>query len=97
MKTPNRHMLRWKIALQQYRGNMTIIHKPGLKHKNVDGLSRWCLPNNPDNPAWTPEEHDDFPILGINFCDLSQAFFEELRNSYSKNHNLIKLLDIFKE
>ncbi|MBW0515758.1 hypothetical protein O181_055473 [Austropuccinia psidii MF-1] len=27
MKTTNRHMLRWKIAIQEYRGNMTIVHK----------------------------------------------------------------------
>ncbi|MBW0577954.1 hypothetical protein O181_117669 [Austropuccinia psidii MF-1] len=27
MKTPNRHMLRWKIGIQVYRGNMTIVHK----------------------------------------------------------------------
>ncbi|MBW0553573.1 hypothetical protein O181_093288 [Austropuccinia psidii MF-1] len=26
MKTPNRHMLRWQIAIQEYRGNMTIAH-----------------------------------------------------------------------
>ncbi|MBW0579617.1 hypothetical protein O181_119332 [Austropuccinia psidii MF-1] len=26
MKTPNRHMLRWQIAIQEYRGNMTIVH-----------------------------------------------------------------------
>ncbi|MBW0569819.1 hypothetical protein O181_109534 [Austropuccinia psidii MF-1] len=26
MKTPNRHMLRWRIAIQEYRGNMTIVH-----------------------------------------------------------------------
>ncbi|MBW0556524.1 hypothetical protein O181_096239 [Austropuccinia psidii MF-1] len=25
MKTSNRHMLRWQIAIQEYRGNMTII------------------------------------------------------------------------
>ncbi|MBW0509597.1 hypothetical protein O181_049312 [Austropuccinia psidii MF-1] len=25
MKTTNRHMLRWKIAIQEYRGNITII------------------------------------------------------------------------
>ncbi|MBW0588031.1 hypothetical protein O181_127746 [Austropuccinia psidii MF-1] len=25
MKTTNRHMLRWKIAIQEYRGNMNII------------------------------------------------------------------------
>jgi hypothetical protein len=40
MSTPNRHMLRWQIAIQEYRGNMTIIHKAGTLHKNADGLSR---------------------------------------------------------
>ncbi|MBW0546913.1 hypothetical protein O181_086628 [Austropuccinia psidii MF-1] len=40
MKTPNRHMLRWQIAIQEYRGNMTIVHKDGNIHKNSDGLSR---------------------------------------------------------
>ncbi|MBW0479901.1 hypothetical protein O181_019616 [Austropuccinia psidii MF-1] len=27
MKTTNKHMLRWQIAIQEYRGNMTIIYK----------------------------------------------------------------------
>ncbi|MBW0585528.1 hypothetical protein O181_125243 [Austropuccinia psidii MF-1] len=42
-KTPNRHMLRWQIAIQEYRGNMTIVHKAGNIHKNSDGLSRWAI------------------------------------------------------
>ncbi|MBW0529881.1 hypothetical protein O181_069596 [Austropuccinia psidii MF-1] len=42
MKTPNRHMLRWQIAIQEYRGNMTIVHKSGNSHKNADGL--WQIP-----------------------------------------------------
>ncbi|MBW0556192.1 hypothetical protein O181_095907 [Austropuccinia psidii MF-1] len=41
MKTTNRHMLRWQIAIQEYRGNMTIFHEAGNIHKNADGLSRW--------------------------------------------------------
>jgi hypothetical protein len=44
---------------------MTIIHKAGKKHMNADGLSRWALPNTPDNPAYNPEDEDIFPILGI--------------------------------
>ncbi|MBW0564980.1 hypothetical protein O181_104695 [Austropuccinia psidii MF-1] len=56
MKTTNRHMLRWQIAIQEYRGNMTIVHKDGSIHKNADGLSRWPLPNNIDNPAYVPGE-----------------------------------------
>ncbi|MBW0534861.1 hypothetical protein O181_074576 [Austropuccinia psidii MF-1] len=54
MKTPNRHMLRWQIAIKEYRGNMTIVHKAGNIHKNSDGLIRWALPNSPDNPAYVP-------------------------------------------
>ncbi|MBW0565079.1 hypothetical protein O181_104794 [Austropuccinia psidii MF-1] len=52
MKDPNRHMLEWKIAIQEYRGNKTIVHKAGNIHKNADGLSRWELPNTSDNPAY---------------------------------------------
>ncbi|MBW0588795.1 hypothetical protein O181_128510 [Austropuccinia psidii MF-1] len=36
MNTPNRNMLRWQIALQEYRGNMNIVHKDGNIHKNED-------------------------------------------------------------
>ncbi|MBW0491993.1 hypothetical protein O181_031708 [Austropuccinia psidii MF-1] len=45
MKNPNRHMLRWEKAIQEYRGNMTIFHEVGSIHKNADGLSRWPLAN----------------------------------------------------
>ncbi|MBW0590796.1 hypothetical protein O181_130511 [Austropuccinia psidii MF-1] len=63
MKTPNRHMLRWQIAIQEYRGNMTIVHKAGNIHKNADGLSRWALANTPDNPAFVPlETEPQIPI-----------------------------------
>ncbi|MBW0564871.1 hypothetical protein O181_104586 [Austropuccinia psidii MF-1] len=34
MKTSNRHKLRWKIALQEYRSNMTIVHKDLNINKN---------------------------------------------------------------
>ncbi|MBW0484499.1 hypothetical protein O181_024214 [Austropuccinia psidii MF-1] len=37
MKTPNRHILRWKIAIQEHRGNMPIIYKEGKSHTNADG------------------------------------------------------------
>ncbi|MBW0474609.1 hypothetical protein O181_014324 [Austropuccinia psidii MF-1] len=54
METPNRHMLRWQIAIQEYRGNMTIVHKAGNIHKNADDFSGWELPNKSDNPAYFP-------------------------------------------
>ncbi|MBW0559522.1 hypothetical protein O181_099237 [Austropuccinia psidii MF-1] len=56
MKIPNRHMLRWQIAIQDYRDNRAIFHKYGNIHKNADGLSRWKLPNDIDNTAYVPEE-----------------------------------------
>ncbi|MBW0518717.1 hypothetical protein O181_058432 [Austropuccinia psidii MF-1] len=54
MRNPNIHMLRWQIAIQEYRGNMTRVNKAGDIHKNAEGLSRWALPNTPYNPASLP-------------------------------------------
>ncbi|MBW0532787.1 hypothetical protein O181_072502 [Austropuccinia psidii MF-1] len=36
IKKPNRHMIRWQIAIQEYRGNMTIDHKDRNVHKNSE-------------------------------------------------------------
>ncbi|MBW0515060.1 hypothetical protein O181_054775 [Austropuccinia psidii MF-1] len=78
MKTPNRHMLRWKIAIQEYRGNMTIVHKEGNIHKKDDVLSRWALANTPGNPAYVPlEAEPQIPIEGINITDIGTEFLEE--------------------
>ncbi|MBW0536217.1 hypothetical protein O181_075932 [Austropuccinia psidii MF-1] len=49
-------MFRWHIAIQEYRGNMTIVHKAGNIHKNSGGLSRWALADTLDNPAYVPLE-----------------------------------------
>ncbi|MBW0535544.1 hypothetical protein O181_075259 [Austropuccinia psidii MF-1] len=76
------HMLRWQIAIQEYRGNMTIVHKAGNIHKNADGLSRWALANTPDNSAYVPlEAEPQIPIEGINITDIWTEFFEEVRKS----------------
>ncbi|MBW0555998.1 hypothetical protein O181_095713 [Austropuccinia psidii MF-1] len=88
MKTPNRHMLRWQIAIQEYRGNMTIVHKAGNIHKNSDGLSRWALPNTPENPAYVPiGAEPQIQIEGINIADVGTEFFEEVRDSYKLDKN----------
>ncbi|MBW0502439.1 hypothetical protein O181_042154 [Austropuccinia psidii MF-1] len=88
MKTPNRHILRWQIAIQDYKGIMTIFNKDGNIHKNTDGLRRWPLQNNIDNPAYVPEEASpEIPLEGISITDLKSPFFGELRNSYTKDKN----------
>ncbi|MBW0488464.1 hypothetical protein O181_028179 [Austropuccinia psidii MF-1] len=63
MKTHNRHILRWKIAIQEYRDKMTIIFKEGKSYTNAYGLSRWPLDNVKSNPAYYPEVAAKIPIL----------------------------------
>ncbi|MBW0556757.1 hypothetical protein O181_096472 [Austropuccinia psidii MF-1] len=62
------HMLIWQIAIQEYRGNMNIVHKSGNIHQNSDGLSRWALANTPENPAWVPQE--EHHLEGICITDI---------------------------
>ncbi|MBW0525962.1 hypothetical protein O181_065677 [Austropuccinia psidii MF-1] len=97
MKTPNKHMLRWQIAIQEYRGKMTIVNKSGNIHNNSDGLSRWELPNIPENPASFPEHAEPpIPDEGFKITDVWTEFFEEVRESYKqgkKCHILTSLLD----
>ncbi|MBW0573876.1 hypothetical protein O181_113591 [Austropuccinia psidii MF-1] len=81
-------MVRWQIAIQEYRGYMKIFHKDGNIHKTADGLRRWQLPNSIDNPAYVREEA--FPqifIEGISVTDLNTTFFEEVRNGYTQDRN----------
>ncbi|MBW0579301.1 hypothetical protein O181_119016, partial [Austropuccinia psidii MF-1] len=98
MKRPNRHMLRSQIAIQEYRGNMTIVHKDGNINKKADGLSRWPLANNIDNPAYVPEEASpQIPIEGISVTDLNTTFFEEVRHSYTQDRNCSILCQLLKK
>ncbi|MBW0546250.1 hypothetical protein O181_085965 [Austropuccinia psidii MF-1] len=88
-------MLRWQIAIQEYRGNMTVVHKDGNICKNADGLSRWSLPNNIDNPSYVPEEASpQIPIEGISVTDLNTTLFEEVRNSYTQDRNCSTLCQL---
>ncbi|MBW0592625.1 hypothetical protein O181_132340 [Austropuccinia psidii MF-1] len=67
---------------------MTIVHKAGNIHKNPDGLSRWALPNTPDNPAYVPTgAQPQIPIEGIKITDVGTEFFEEVRESTRLNKN----------
>ncbi|MBW0518282.1 hypothetical protein O181_057997 [Austropuccinia psidii MF-1] len=78
MKTTNRHILRWKIAIQEYRGNMTIIYKEGKSYTNADGLSRWPLDNFKSNPDYDPEVSEKIPFHFMEI-DRSRNFrFSEL-------------------
>ncbi|MBW0535209.1 hypothetical protein O181_074924 [Austropuccinia psidii MF-1] len=81
-------MLRWQMSLHKYRGNMTIVNKARNIHKNSDGLSRWELPNTPDNPAYVPANSEpQVPIKAINIIDVGTEFFEEVIQSYKQDKN----------
>ncbi|MBW0517732.1 hypothetical protein O181_057447 [Austropuccinia psidii MF-1] len=98
MKTPNRYMLRWQIAIQEYRGNMTIVHKAGNIHKNADGLSRWALLNTPDNHAYVPTSAESqIPIEGINITDVRQNSLKKLGKATRKIRIVIFLLVYLKK
>ncbi|MBW0557875.1 hypothetical protein O181_097590 [Austropuccinia psidii MF-1] len=90
-------MLRWHIAIQEYRGNMNLVHKAGNIHKNSDGLSRWALTNTPENPAYVPTGSEtQIPIEGTNITDFGTEFFEEVKYRYTVDNNshiLTSLLD----
>ncbi|MBW0502266.1 hypothetical protein O181_041981 [Austropuccinia psidii MF-1] len=87
-KTLNRHIIRWKIAIQEYRGNMTIVHEDGNIHRNSDGLRIGPLQNNIDNPDYVPKEASpQIPIEEIYITDLNTTFYEEVRNGYTQDRN----------
>ncbi|MBW0531257.1 hypothetical protein O181_070972 [Austropuccinia psidii MF-1] len=78
----------WQIAIQEYRGNKTIFHKDENIDKNADGMSRFPLPKNIDNPDYVPKEaSQQIPIEGISVTHLNTTFFEGVRNSYTQDRN----------
>ncbi|MBW0488047.1 hypothetical protein O181_027762 [Austropuccinia psidii MF-1] len=81
-------MLRWQIAIQERRGNMTIFHKAGNIHKNADGLRRLALANTSDNPAYVPlEAEPQILIEGINITYFGTEVFEKVRESFKQDKN----------
>ncbi|MBW0525506.1 hypothetical protein O181_065221 [Austropuccinia psidii MF-1] len=74
---------------------MTIVNKDWNIHKNAYGLSRWKLPNEMKNAAYVPEEASpQIPIEGISVKDLKNTFFEEVRNSYTKDRSCSSLCQL---
>ncbi|MBW0461982.1 hypothetical protein O181_001697 [Austropuccinia psidii MF-1] len=62
-------MLRWGIAIQNYRGNMTIIYKEEKSLTNFDGVRRWPLDNVKRKPYYDPEIAAKIPI---NFLEIDR-------------------------
>jgi hypothetical protein len=97
MKTPNRHMLRWQLAIQQYRGKMTLRYREGKKNTNVDGLSRAPLDNDNSNPAaGYSSDEDTTAVCVLSVVNLDDEFYQKIRDGYDKEKNaelLKRILD----
>lgn len=83
IKPPNRHTLKWMVAIKEYGSYMSITHRPGKLHKNADGFSRMTLPKSSENLAWEPEDmHKEETVMGITLQDLSEEFFPVIAESH---------------
>ncbi|MBW0537986.1 hypothetical protein O181_077701 [Austropuccinia psidii MF-1] len=85
IKTPNRHTLSWQIAIQEYRGSMTIVHKAGNIHQNADGKRNWALANNTKILAWVLL--DEHHTKGICVTDIGTEFFNQVEESHKIHKN----------
>ncbi|MBW0551748.1 hypothetical protein O181_091463 [Austropuccinia psidii MF-1] len=63
MKTTNKHILRWKLAIQEYRGNMTIIYKQEIDRKKNLRFSEWAPERGTSDNGNTDSEGTETPIL----------------------------------
>ncbi|MBW0537625.1 hypothetical protein O181_077340 [Austropuccinia psidii MF-1] len=91
-------MLIWKIAIKEYRGNMTIVHKAGNIHKNADGSSRCALLNTPENTAYVPTGAEpQISIEEINITDVGTELFEEVRYRYKLDKNFHVLTSLLQK
>lgn len=90
VKNPNRHMLRWQLAIQEHRGHMTVVHRPGTENRNADALSRNALPNDSSNPASDLEE--DTPIIySIAIVEMGDEWFTQIQTGLAEDIQLSRI------
>lgn len=74
-KGTNARLKRWSMELQPYKYTVTIKHRPGKNHANVDALSRAPLPGTAP-----PEDHADTFMTAT--VSVNPKFYETLRTGY---------------
>ncbi|MBW0467541.1 hypothetical protein O181_007256 [Austropuccinia psidii MF-1] len=70
IKTTNSHILRWQIAIQEYRVDMAIKYKEAKSHTNADGLRVLPLENVKSNPDYYPEVEGK---IAIHFMEMDRT------------------------
>ncbi|MBW0494544.1 hypothetical protein O181_034259 [Austropuccinia psidii MF-1] len=105
MKATNRHMLRWQIAIQEYRGNMTIIYKEAkipIHFMEVDRrknfrFSEWAPGSGTLDSGNTDLEGTETPMLEISSSELHNESFSEVLKSYAKHKQCGTLIQLLQQ
>ncbi|MBW0466150.1 hypothetical protein O181_005865 [Austropuccinia psidii MF-1] len=71
-------MLNWQIAIQEYRGNITIISKERESYTNLDVLTRWPPDNLKNNQSYDPDVEVKIPIHFMEIDRKRKLRFSEL-------------------
>ncbi|TYJ51186.1 hypothetical protein B9479_008259, partial [Cryptococcus floricola] len=84
-KGTNSRLLRWSFELQQWRPNITITHKPGKNHTNVDTLSRIPPETTPVqilSISINPTNDDEETNSPYSTPEVAQKFFRQIKAGY---------------
>ncbi|MBW0526688.1 hypothetical protein O181_066403 [Austropuccinia psidii MF-1] len=81
IKTPNRYMLRWQIANQEYRGSMTIAHKSDETWKKAYDEGRFHLL---DGILYHRTRHEC--VMALTDRTLINTILHEFNNSVEAGH-----------
>ncbi|MBW0520762.1 hypothetical protein O181_060477 [Austropuccinia psidii MF-1] len=100
MKTTNRHTMRWKIAIQEYRAyEPEVSAKISINFMEIDRkknfrFSEWAPESGTLDSGNTDSEGTETPILGISSSELHNEFFSAVLKSCAKHKQCGILLQL---
>ncbi|KAK4697324.1 hypothetical protein P7C70_g8228, partial [Phenoliferia sp. Uapishka_3] len=84
----------FEMAIQEYRGRMTIRHRKGITHINADGMSRMSLPNVESNPASDLQDEEIGTVHALSFVEFKNEFFDAIKESYQKDNAIRRIYTV---
>ncbi|MBW0490587.1 hypothetical protein O181_030302 [Austropuccinia psidii MF-1] len=89
-------MLRWKIAIQQYRDPEVAakipIHFMEVDRRKNFRFSEWAPEGGTPNSGDTDSEGTKTPILAISSSELHNEFFNEVMKTYVQTKTVLHIL-----
>ncbi|MBW0534808.1 hypothetical protein O181_074523 [Austropuccinia psidii MF-1] len=86
MKTTNRHMLRGKIAIKEYRvADKIPIHFMQIDKRKNFKFSEWAPEGGTPDSGKTDSEGTETPIFGTSSSELHDEFFNAVMKAYAKH------------